>query len=106
MEEKKSITGRVTTLEISQQAQNDLEDIYLYSLQEHGELFADNYMGRLDQAIKSLLQHPKQGQNQSIIRTGIRRMVTSHHAIYYRITHDTIRLLRILHQSRDPGRHL
>ena len=106
MEEKKSITRRATKLEISQLAQTDLEDTYLYSLKEHGNMFADSYMDSLDQAIKSLLRHPKQGQNQSIIRSGGRHMVTNHHAIYYRITHNTIRLLRILHQSRDPGRHL
>jgi toxin ParE1/3/4 len=42
----------------------------------------------------------------SDIHPGARRANHGSHAIYYRTAADGILILRILHQKRDPGRHL
>lgn len=98
--------GEQYHLVISEKAITDIENIYLHSLQHHGEPTANNYLDTLDNKLKSLITNPKAGQDFSWIKVGTRRLIFNQHVIYYSINHLTIRILRVLHQRQDPANKL
>ena len=48
-----------------------------------------------------MLDNPKSGRERFEIRMGLRSIVQNSHVIFYRILKDRIRIVRILHGSRD-----
>jgi len=94
-------------LEINKQnsAEEDLIDIWLYSLGEWDARTADKYLDLIERAIQNLLAHPRSGTDCSEIRKGYRRLIVQHHRIYYQITPNSIEIIRVLHQSTDEESH-
>lgn len=82
-------------------AEDDLINIWLYSLEQWDEFTADKYLDLLDQAIQKLLAHPRSGMDCSGIREGYRRLIVQHHRIYYYLTPESIEIVRVLHQRTD-----
>ncbi|TNF23835.1 MAG: type II toxin-antitoxin system RelE/ParE family toxin [Bacteroidetes bacterium] len=87
--------------ELSLPAQNDLEDIFEYSESEFGTDQAINYLLGLDLLFNKLVEAPEIGRERNEIKRGLRSIVEAEHIIFYRIMADRIRIIRILHGSRD-----
>ena len=91
-------------VEISMAAEQDLEDVFDYSLQEHGLGQAVKYVSSFDEAFQNLTTYPEIGRARLEIRVGLRSILKSYHVIFYRILSDRIRIVRVLHRNRDLPR--
>jgi len=87
-------------------AEDDLVDIWLYSLEKWGGNQADLYLDKLGEGIISIAHNPAIGKDCGHIRQGYRRLHVAHHMIYYRTGPGQIEIIRVLHESMDPDRHL
>jgi toxin ParE1/3/4 len=90
----------------TQEAESDFEDIWLYSFEQWNEAQADTYYDQLIEGINQLLDNPQLGKSQEKIRRGYRSIQIRHHIIYYQIQDDDIRIIRALHESMLPTKHL
>lgn len=92
---------------LSAHAEVDFADIYRYSVLTFGEARADVYASDLIEAFGMLGRNPLAGEDVSTFRSETRRLNHDSHAIYYdQINGEVVRILRILHQTQDPLRHL
>ncbi|MDF1733753.1 MAG: type II toxin-antitoxin system RelE/ParE family toxin [Minwuia sp.] len=96
----------MTRVELTADAERDLIDIYLYSVEHFGPAQAKRYSETLNAGIMFVAEHHTVGSDYGFIRANLRRFECVSHAIYYRPVANGIRVLRILHSRMDPGRHL
>ena len=94
------------TIHVHGSAESDLIDIWRYSFGQRGELRADKYLDELDSGIRRLADNPEIGMKRDYVRDGYRVLFVSSHAVYYTLTPDTVHIIRVLHGSMDPDRHL
>ena len=98
------MSDRKHTVILSPVAQVDFTDILLYTRQLWGEEQRDRYEAILTQAISSLSEYPESGMRCSQLFPGCRAYPAQRHVIYYRIGHNEIEIVRILHERSDPTR--
>ncbi len=91
---------------LSQEADEDLVSIYDYTCEQFGQDQAVNYLTDLDRLLDDLCINPEMGRERMDIREGLRSMVYESHVIFYRIMADHIRIVRVLHGSRDIPKFL
>ena len=81
--------------------ENDLKEIYLYSLETFGRRKADEYLGNLNKAIRQLaiyyLMYPECRQLPTKGKI-YRRVIVESHIIIYRIS-KRIEVLRVFHSA-------
>ena len=85
---------------ISRQAEQDLEDIWLY-LGKQNELLADQQIAQILDRFPMLSQFPDMGRKRDDLLTGLRSFPIKPYLIFYTKITDGIEIVRILHQSRD-----
>lgn len=88
------------------EAENDMELLLAYSLENWGAEQRDVYAERLLTAIHELRTHPYLGRVRNDLQPGLRRHLAGQHAIYYFADADVIRIARVLHSKMDPTSHL
>jgi toxin ParE1/3/4 len=93
-------------LRLSPKAEADLDDIWLYTLDNWGRNQAKEYLLALDRAIELLRDNPMIGLSVEDIRPGYRRMPMTSHIIIYRTQGDSLEIIRFLHKNMDVERHL
>ncbi len=91
---------------LTRDAERDVTDIYLFTLERFGRAQADSYTAEIFARFETLAAQPILGRDFGAVHPGARRANQGSHAIYYRPTADGILILRILHQRMDPARHL
>jgi toxin ParE1/3/4 len=84
----------------------DLDDIREYSIQQFDTDVADAYFLGFDDAFALLANHPKAGQAYPELGEGVRCLVHRKHRIFYYVTADIVRIIRIIHHARDAQRAL
>lgn len=95
------------TYELSVEADIDLEDILEYSYTEFGFDQAENYLTELLEAFYQLSVNPELGRNRDEIKVDLRSFPINQHVVFYRILKENhIRIVRVLHGSRDMPKHL
>lgn len=87
--------------ELSEKADQDIDDIFVFTENKFGTDQAVTYVSEFDDVFKLLSTHPNSGKMRNEIKTGLRSFPHSSHMIFYRIFEDKIRIVRILHGSRD-----
>lgn len=87
-------------------ADKDLEDIYLYSVNNFGQLRAEQYIDDLVEAFESLARQQNLGRKRRDINPALYSYQCVSHIIYYKQLKTGIDILRILHQSMDVQKHL
>lgn len=85
---------------LSQQAEKDLEDIWIY-LAQQDEIGADRQVARLLDRFPMLAQFPNMGLQRNELLTGLRSFPIKPYIIFYIILPERVEIVRILHQSRD-----
>ncbi|MBE9164435.1 MULTISPECIES: type II toxin-antitoxin system RelE/ParE family toxin [Microcoleaceae] len=85
---------------LSQQAEKDLEDIWIY-LGQQDEIAADRQLARLLDRFPMLAQFPNMGRQRNELLTGLRSFPVKPYIIFYRILLEKVEIVRVLHQSRD-----
>ena len=88
---------------ISLEAEKDLENIWLYTLENWSIEQADYYFDLIMNEIEYLAVNPKFRQDFGEIRKGYFRSRIKSHFIFYRINikNNEIEIIRILHQQMD-----
>ncbi len=92
--------------QVRQAADNDLLNIFIYGCEQFGTDTAEAYIYRLEAGIQQLTEHPKSGRSIEQIMAGVRALPVVSHVIYYQITDATIDIIRVLHKSMLPEKHL
>ena len=87
---------------ISEKAIQDLENIWLYTLETWSEAQADKYYGMIMAKIEFIIQNFDCGISRDYIKFGYRSIAVQSHLIFYRRADDGIvEIVRILHQNMD-----
>ncbi len=87
--------------ELSPEADGDLEDIFDYTESHFGLNQARGYVSAFEAVFQQLCRTPHIGKHRKEIRVGLRSLVKEQHVVFYRILADRIRIVRVLHGSRD-----
>jgi toxin ParE1/3/4 len=90
----------VNRYRLSQQAEKDLEDIWIY-LAQQDEIAADRQVARLLDRFPMLAQFPNMGRQRNELLTGLRSFPVKPYIIFYIIFPERVEIVRVLHQSRD-----
>ncbi|WP_417794667.1 type II toxin-antitoxin system RelE/ParE family toxin [Terasakiella pusilla] len=86
---------------LSEKADQDLHDIYVYTYRQFGEKQADLYLSDLENCFLQLVDHPSLGRDISYIRADYFRFEHQHHSVFYQIDTNEIYIVRVLHSTRD-----
>jgi toxin ParE1/3/4 len=89
------------TYVLSQPAAEDLGEIFDYTALEFGHHQAVRYLDGMEQVFCQLAADPVLGRERTEIRIGLRSIAYRSHVIFYRILGRRIRVVRVLHGSRD-----
>ena len=93
-------------LVIAPAAKTDLKDIYQYGLRQWGQAQSDSYLETIKNHLWSLTEQPLIGVERPELLLGARSLPVESHTVFYRITTNTIEIIRVLHGRQDPWRHL
>lgn len=88
---------------ISQKAGRDIENIWLYTLDNWSIEQADRYFNLIMDEIEYLAENPISGQDYGFVKKGYFRSKIKSHFIFYRIISGGkgIEVIRVLHQRMD-----
>jgi len=84
----------------------DLESILEYTIRSWSPRQAERYLGDLQASFQELAERPGIGRACDAIRPGLMRMEHGRHIVFYRRKEYGIRIVRVLHQSMLPDKHL
>jgi toxin ParE1/3/4 len=89
--------------EISEKAFEDIENIWLYTIETWSVEQADRYYNLLFDEIEYITEHPLSGKNADHIRKNYRYTKVKSHLIFYKYkkSESKVEIIRILHQSMD-----
>jgi len=89
----------------SQEATEDLFEIWLYIARDSGADRADGIEARLRASCLKLANFPGRGSPHEQLEPGLRSIPFERRAtIYYRIGRDSVEIVRIRYAGRDEGR--
>ena len=88
---------------ISQLAEQDLEDIWVYIAQSN-QIAADKQIANILNRLPMLAQFPDLGQMRDDLGEKLRSFPLKPYIVFYTKLDDGIEVVRILHQSRDIDR--
>jgi toxin ParE1/3/4 len=88
-------------LSVSPDAEEDIDDIYLYGAGQYGLSAAESYLDGLRVALAFLERHPKIARERSNIRPPVRLYRYVAHHILYAVRDEDVVILRILHHSAN-----
>lgn len=88
----------------TEQADQDLLRIYLFTYQTWGEEQAVHYTNALKQRMQKLANNPSLGKRRNEIRPGYYSYHQGRHYIFYRVVDNGIQIVRILHDQRNIDR--
>ena len=98
------MSARRLTVALTPAAQRDVSAILLDTLERWG-LEQDAYGDELHRAFAALSLHPRIGLTRDEIAPGLRAYRVQQHTVWYRVTEDEVRVIRILHEGMDPTRY-
>jgi len=90
---------------LSKEADFDLEAVFDYTNVSFGFNQAVKYLQELESAFNQLVLNPKIGRNRNEIKLGLYSISEQEHTIFYRIKENHIRIVRVLHESKDMPKH-
>ena len=91
---------------LSEIADKDLEDIFDYTFDEFGFDQAEKYLLEIEEIFQNLIINPQIEKKRDEIKQGLYSFPKDNHIIFYRILDNHIRIVRVLHGSRDISKYL
>jgi|AntRauTorckE5430_2_1112549.scaffolds.fasta_scaffold01404_3 toxin ParE1/3/4 len=88
-------------VEISNQADEDIEAIFDYSTERFGLEQTIKYLLYLESKFDFLAQNPMTGKIRNELKTSLYSFVYVSHIIFYHFNNEKVRIERVLHSSRD-----
>jgi toxin ParE1/3/4 len=92
-------------LVVSERAEADLREIWLYSFRTWGEAQADRYLDELDGGLQECGTDPERGKHRDDVRPGYWSRLIRRHVAFYTFTDAEVVVQRVLHASMDPDLH-
>ncbi len=88
---------------ISQEANRDIENIWLYTFENWSSEQADRYFNLILDEIEYIAENPDSGKDYNGIRKGYFRSRIKSHFIFYKINRkkERVEIIRVLHQRMD-----
>ncbi len=93
--------SKISSYELSSEAEKDLSDIFDYTEGEFGFDQAVIYLSEFSDMFQYVVDNPELGRERPEIRVGLRSVTANSHVVMYRVLKDRIRIVRVLHGSRD-----
>lgn len=87
--------------ELSKEADKDLDELFDYTVEQFGMDQAIRYVSSFERVFERLCSQPKSGRLRVEIRKGLRSVSPISHTVFYRNMENRIRIVRVLHSSRD-----
>ena len=88
--------------EISEKANEDFNDIWLYTFETWSQEQADRYYNLILDEIEYIAENFESGKSMEHLRKGYRATKVKSHIIFYRKSkRDTVEIIRVLHQRMD-----
>ncbi|MEM0996132.1 MAG: type II toxin-antitoxin system RelE/ParE family toxin [Bacteroidota bacterium] len=93
---------------LSPEADLDLEEIFLYTIQTFGLSQAEKYLGEIKAAFSSIIDAPTAAINRKMIvaEQEIYARRVGSHRIFYRPRRTGIEIVRVLHTAQDIEQNL
>ncbi|MCI5077610.1 type II toxin-antitoxin system RelE/ParE family toxin [Oricola sp.] len=88
---------------LSLDAEEDLQDIYLYSEETWGPEQAARYLQELFETFGHIGRNPHMGRSRPELGSDLRSLPHVAHVIFYMEWRGEVAILRVLHGSRDTG---
>jgi toxin ParE1/3/4 len=85
----------------SPKAKQDLYRIWEYYSGLASAVIADKLLREIAVSSERLSQHPFAGRSRNELRQGLRSTRVPPYSIFYRITDNTVEIVRVLHERRD-----
>ena len=95
------MSQNILQYQLSEEADNDLNEIYNYTELQFGTLQAIKYLSGFETIFDIICRNPKSGRERLEIRNELRSISYQSHIVFYRIVECRISIIRILHASRD-----
>ncbi len=92
-------------LRLSGPAERDLRNIGDYTRREWGAAQRRKYLRRIRDRLEELRDMPGIGAPRGDIAAGLRAHPVEKHIVFYRESKTAVTIVRVLHQSMDPGPH-
>ena len=86
---------------LSEEADNDIEEIYEYGKFHFGTTQAIQYLVGLNNHFESIANNPHIGKDRGEIRDGLFSFPYNSHIIFYRKLKSYVRIVRVLYGGRD-----
>ncbi len=86
---------------LSEEADFDIGEIFDYTEKRHGFNQAVKYLNDLDAVFEQLVSNPQIGRKRNELKLGLYSITEQEHSIFYRIRDKHIRIVRVLHGSKD-----
>jgi toxin ParE1/3/4 len=90
---------------LSPHAEEDLSDIGVYTEKQWGKRQRQKYITQLINRIKRLAKNPALGRQRYELLQTPYSYHEGRHVIFYRLTAESIEVIRVLHDSMDFPRH-
>jgi len=87
-------------------AEEDLINIWVYTLQEWGEVQADHYLDNLEEIFKQISETPMMARERQEYNPPVRIHPHEHHLIIYRASDTEVEIIRVLHENMSVDSHL
>lgn len=94
------------TFKLRPKADQDLQNIYTYSVEQWGTSRADKYIRDLETAFQKLAATHTLGRDCGHIHPNLRAYRVVSHVIFYKPAPFGIAVIRVLHKSMDEKRHI
>lgn len=91
---------------LSPRAQDDVDQIWDYTVALWGVAQAKRYVDNIRGAIERVAADPRRGRPCPEIKAGYARCDVGSHVVFYRTRADGIEVVRILHRRMDFRRHV
>ncbi len=93
-------------LHIQKKAQKDLINVWRYGAETRGAEQADSYLDELEDKLSLLIDNPQLGVACDYIKKGYRQLHIKSHMVFYRISGNKIRIIRVLREEMLFTDHL
>ena len=96
---------KLTGYKLSKYVDFDLDDIFDYTVKHHNFMQAVKYLTDLEIVFNTLVENPEIGRKRDELKLNLYCISDNEHIIFYRIQANYIRIVRVLHGSKDMPKH-
>ena len=92
------------TLEITDQAEADIEEVYLYIAVESYQSYAENFASQVFKTFDLLCHNPQMGTERTRSGEGVRFYPMDKVNIFYRVVNKRLQILRVHHSAMNSNK--